>query len=194
LTARILAMLGANVLMLGVGVGLLPALRMAASRRELLTKAPLGYAVGLSVTGIVAATLALVGVTVGWIVLPLMAIASLAYGVRAVGRAAAPAWRWNVRDLAPLAVLAVAGVYLGAMARSFAVLPIWGSDGWAIWGTRAKALYDLGTANAAPFTDPIYPALQHPLWVPAMEAVDARFMGRYDVALIDLQPLLPALS
>ena len=129
MTARILALVGANVLMLAVGVGLLPALRLATARRELLTKAPLGYAVGLAVTGIVAATLALVGVTVGWIVLPLMAVGSLAYGLRSVGRAAAPAWRWNVRDLAPLAVLAVAAVYLGAMARSFAVLPIWASDG-----------------------------------------------------------------
>src|SRR4051794_8500012 len=175
--------------MLAVGVGLLPALRLATSRRELLTKAPLGYAVGLAVTGIVAATLALVGVTVGWIALPLMAVASLGYGLRAVGRGAAAAWRWSARDLAPLALLGVVGVYLGAMARAFAVMPIYASDGWAIWGTRAKALYDLGTANAAPFTDSLYPALQHPLWLPAMEAVDARFMGRYDVALVDLQLL-----
>jgi hypothetical protein len=188
-TGRILALVAANVLMLAVGVGLLPALRLAGSRRELVTKAPLGYAVGLATTGIVAATLALVGVGVGPIALPLMAVASLAYGLRAVRGPSSPARRWQLRDVAPLAVLAVVGVYLAAMSRAFAVIPIVASDGWAIWGTRARALYELGTANAAPFTSSAYPALQHPLWLPAIEAVDARFMGRYDVALVDLQLL-----
>jgi hypothetical protein len=63
------------------------------------------------------------------------------------------------------------------------------TDGWAIWGLRARALYDFGHPLAPVFTDPSgsYQALQHPLLLPALEAVDFRFMGAFDPTLLHLQ-------
>jgi len=78
------ALVAANVLMLALGSGLLPLLRLARTRRDLLTRLPLGYAVGLAATGILAADLAVVDVTVGWITLPLLAAGSLALGLRSL--------------------------------------------------------------------------------------------------------------
>ena len=74
-------------------------------------------------------------------------------------------------------------------ARLFAVKPLKESDGWWIWGVRARALYDFGHPVAPVFTDPLYAALQHPLLLPAIEAVDFRFMGAFDGTTVHLQLL-----
>src|SRR5581483_7862592 len=81
-TGKILALAGVNVLMLVLGCGLLPVLRLAATRRELLARLPLAYAVGLAATGILAADLAVVDVPVGWIVLGIAAAVAVAVGLR----------------------------------------------------------------------------------------------------------------
>ncbi len=52
LTVKVIELLIANLLMLVLGCGLLPFLHLARTRRELVTRAPLGYAVGLAATGI----------------------------------------------------------------------------------------------------------------------------------------------
>src|SRR5262245_14421672 len=81
MTERILGLVVANVLLAVFGAGLLPFLRLARTRRELLTRLPLGYAVGVAAGGIVVAHLSLVHVAVGRIGLPLLAAASLALGL-----------------------------------------------------------------------------------------------------------------
>ena len=63
-------------------------LRLARTRRELLTKLPLAYAVGLAATGVIAAELAVVNVPVGRIGLPLLAGVSLFAGLVLVRDAA----------------------------------------------------------------------------------------------------------
>ena len=88
-----------------------------------------------------------------------------------------------------LALLAVALVYLANAARLFAVKPLLENDGWALWGLRAQALYDAGHPFAPVFTDDPYPALQYPLLLPGLEAIDARFMRRFDGTPIHLQLL-----
>jgi len=82
MTSRILALAVANLLMLALGCGLLPLLRLARTRREVLGRLPLAYAVGLAATGILTADLAVVDVPVGRLVLPLLAVASLVLGLR----------------------------------------------------------------------------------------------------------------
>ena len=56
-------------------------------------------------------------------------------------------------------------------------------------GARARALYEFGHPVAPVFTDPLYPALQHPLLLPALEAIDFRFMGAFDGTAVHLQLL-----
>jgi hypothetical protein len=189
-TGGILALVLANLLMFALGTGLLPLLRLARTRRELVARLPLAYAVGIAATGILTAELAVVDVPFGRVGLPLLAAASLVLGLRrieveTIGRSRSR--RRLATDLPALAVLAVTAVFLVRAARLFAVKPLVEFDGWSIWGLRARALYDFGHPVAPVFTSPLYQALQHPLWLPALEALDFRFMGAFDGTLVHLQ-------
>ena len=44
----------------------------------------------------------------------------------------------------PVAILLVSAAYLANAARLFAVKPLLENDGWALWGMRARALYEFG--------------------------------------------------
>ena len=186
MTTRVLELLLANVLMLVLGCGLLPFLRLARTRRELLTRAPLGYAVGLAATGILGADLAVAYVSLGRVLLPVLAAVSLFLGLRSVPGGGRPR-RLSISGLPALAVLAATLFVAVPMVRLLAVKPLAERDGWEIWAARARALYEFGHPAAPVFTDPIYPALQHPLLLPGLEAIDFRFMGAFDGTLVHLQ-------
>jgi hypothetical protein len=122
----------------------------------------------------------------------LLGVGSLALGLRRLRVADAPPHgrrRPDVESLAAYVLLAVAAAFGVLAARLLAAKPLLEFDGWAIWATRARALYEFGDPAAPVFTDPNYPALQYPLLVPALEAVGFRFMGGFDGTLIDLQLL-----
>lgn len=191
MTANIGAICLANALMLCVGAGLLPVFHLANSRRLLIVRLPLAYAIGTAATGIVASELAVVDVSVGRVGLPILAAASLALGYRRRrGPALALPPRLSRRELVPVAVLLAGSVaFLANAARFFAVKPLVENDGWALWGLRARALYDFGHPVAPVFTSNLYPGLQYPLFVPELEAIDFRFMGMFDGTLIHLQML-----
>jgi hypothetical protein len=191
MTGNILLLCLANALMLSVGIGLLPVLRLAHSRRDVVARLPLAYAVGLAATGIVAANLAVVDVPVGRLGLPLLAAGSLALGLprlergRPRARRSRPPWQ-----LVPTVVLLLpTAAYFANAARLFAVKPLFENDSWALWGTRARALYEFGHPVAPVFTESWYPALQYPLFLPALEAIDFRFFGAVDGTTIHLQEL-----
>lgn len=194
--ANIGAICLANALMVCVGVGLLPVFRLANSRRAALARLPLAYAIGTAATGIVASELAVVDVPVGRIGLPVLAAVSLALGFVLHRRPAAPAPpRLLRRQLVPVAVLlGASAAFLANAARLFAVKPLVENDGWALWGLRARALYDFGHPVAPVFTSALYPGLQYPLFVPELEAIDFRFMGTFDGTLIHLQMLAFAVA
>ena len=63
------------------------------------------------------------------------------------------------------------------------------NDSWALWGLRTRALFDFGHPVAPVFTQSWYPALQYPLFVPELEAIDSRFIGAYDGTVLHLQAL-----
>ena len=64
---RVAGLLGANLLMLVVGLGLLPLLGAARSWRQLVSRCGLAYLCGVVLVGIMSAHLALVHVAVGWV-------------------------------------------------------------------------------------------------------------------------------
>jgi hypothetical protein len=193
-TGHVWAIVVANLLILVLGCGLLPLLNLARTRREMLTRAPLGYAVGLAATGILSADLAIVYVPVGRLLLPILALLSLAVGLRRVSGWGGRPRLLRVRELPALAVLAVLAVFAVPAAELYANKPLLEWDGWAIWATRARALYYYGHPIAPVFTSAIYPALQHPLLLPALEALDFRFMGSFDGTTVHLQLLALAVG
>jgi hypothetical protein len=181
------AVLGVNVLILALGAGLLPRLRLAHTWRQLLGRLPLAYAVGLAATGILAADLAVVAVPVGWVALSVLTAASLAAGLWRL-----PLGEWRrpkiaLTALPAYAVLAVTAAFVVPAFRLATVKPLYAIDGFGIWGLRAHALYLFGHPIPAVFANPAYQALQHPLLLPALEALDARAMGTFDGTLVQIQ-------
>jgi hypothetical protein len=187
---RTVALLGANALMFCAGLGLLPLLGVARSWRELVARSGLGYLCGLVLAGIVAANLALVRVSFGWLGLALLASLSLALGL------------WRLRGTPPPVVrrpswlaLAVGAALLALLVeygRAFAVAPLNRYDAWAIWALKGRALYDFGWADPVVFAGHEYrfANLDYPLWLPSLEAVDFHAMGAFDTRLLHLQFLL----
>jgi len=194
-TSRIVALVLANLLMLTLGCGLLPLLQLARTRRELLVRLPLAYAVGLAAAGILAADLAVVDLPLGPVGLSLLAAASLALGLPGLpaGDPLRPR-RPRPAELAALVLVAVAAAYAVAAARLAVVKPLLEPDGWEIWGARARALYALGHPAGPVFTAAPYPGLTQPLLLPGLEAVGFRFMGGFDATLLHLQLLGFALA
>ena len=74
------------------------------------------------------------------------------------------------RNLIALIAACVLVIVLVSAARSFAVKPLTEWDGWAIWGVKARALYEFGGAYGPVFTN--YQPVTHPIFLPALEAVD----------------------
>ena len=194
-------LLAANLLYFAIGAALLPVLRIARTTGELLERLALAYPVGVAATGVLAAHLALIEVPLGLVELVLLAALTGFLGYRRLGSDP------DTRGLTPIArtepiwsrliggaALLVALVLLLHAWRTFEVRPLLEWDGWAIWGTKARALYEFGGATGPVFTSEAYLPLQHPLLLPALEATDYRAMGVFDPTLVHVQLALLAVG
>lgn len=188
MNVRLVGILEANALMVVFGLGLSPLLGFR-PRALLVERLALAYAVGFTATGILAAELAAVRVPTDWWMLAALAAVTLLLARRRRGGATATPVAPARLDALTIVALIAVGAVLAKTATLLAVKPLLEFDGWAIWATRARALYEFGGATGAVFTDATYPALQHPLLLPGLEALDGRFMGAFDGTLIHLQLL-----
>jgi hypothetical protein len=183
-------LLGANALMLVSGIGVLPLLGVARSWRALLHSVGLAYLCGIIVSAALAANLALVHVSFGWVGLAVLAAASIAYTVYRLRGSERPAWRRP--SWLSLAAVAALAALLAEYARAFAIAPLDRYDAWAIWALKGHALYAFGWADPAVFAGSEYhfANLDYPLLLPSLEAIDFRAMGAFDTRLLHLQFLL----
>jgi hypothetical protein len=187
---RVAGLLGANALTLVAGLGLLPLLGVARSWAELWARSGLAWLCGLVTAGIVAANLALVHVSFGWVGL----------GTLAAIAAGAGAWRLSGTEPPTLRrpmwlSLTGAAILVGVLVeygRAFAVAPLDRYDAWAIWALKGHALYAFGWADPAVFARSEYrfANLDYPLWLPSVEALDFHVMGAVDTRILHLQFLL----
>ena len=187
---RVAGLLGANVLMLVVGLGLLPLLGVARSWRELVSRCGLAYLCGIVLVGIVSAHLALVHVAVGWLGLTVLAVCAVAAALWRLRRTKRPERkRPGLVDVAgTVTLIAVVVEY----ARAFRVAPLNRYDAWAIWALKGHALYAFGWADPVVFAGASYrfANLDYPLMLPSLEAIDFRAMGAFDTRLLHVQFLL----
>jgi hypothetical protein len=187
----------ANALFFAIGVGLLPILRIARTRDEVVARLSLAYLVGVAATGIVAAHLALVDIPIGLVELVVLAAVVLYLGLRRLepGTFVRPTPReptWS--RVVGIGAIVVALLLLGHAWATYEVRPLLEWDGWAIWGTKARALYEFGGATGPVFTSDAYLPLQHPLLLPSLEAIDFRAMGTYDATVVHVQLALLAIG
>ena len=195
MTREVAGLLLANVLILATGVGLLPLLRIARTRQEIVARAGLSYLVGLAFVGVVSATLSLVRVSFGWPALAGLTTIALVLGYPALRRReplAAPP-RLSRRDatvtgLCGLGTLAL----LARAALSFSARPLLDWDAWHLWTLKARALATLGWADPSFFVTVRHP--RYPLLLSSLEAIVIRAMGTYDPQLVDVQFALLCLA
>jgi hypothetical protein len=190
-----------QLLYLSIGVGLLGLLRVRPFGLRALAGFGIGlaYVSGVAAAGILGAELALIHVPLGLVELTLVALALLGtLWLRATKspkselprteREKGSLWL-RATNFAPLALLGVLLAYaLVAVGRR----PLLEFDGWAIWGMKARALYQFGGTGTPVFTSDAYPPLQHPLLFPSLEATASRAMGAFDPALFHVQLVLLA--
>jgi Dolichyl-phosphate-mannose-protein mannosyltransferase len=187
-------LLFAQVLYLAIGAGLLPLLGIAPTWDLWLRRFGLAYMVGVAVAGILAAHLALLDAPLGLFELTVLAVVLLVLGWRRLRRTPTPAPKRALNLPRPLAwanvALSVAtalllGALLGQATSAFAARPLKEWDGWAIWATKAKALYEFGGVHDPVFSS--YEPVAHPILLPSLEAMGFRAMDAFDGTLIHVQ-------
>jgi hypothetical protein len=190
---RLVALNGAFCL---VGMGAVLIAGAPLGRRWVPTLVGLSPAAGLAVCGLAASLGAIVGVDVrvlstGVIAASCLALAWLALRGRRPGTGSLcpprPGVTSRVIEIVALAGLAVLSV---SIVRLYAVTGLEEWDGWAIWAPKAHALFVEGDVWGPVFSGHAY-AMQHqeyPIVLPALEALSADAIGRFDPSLIDIEP------
>jgi hypothetical protein len=198
MTLHVVGLLVANLLMLAAGAGLLPVLGLARSRREVVARIGLAYMVGVAVSALLAAHLALLtgalGIDLGFGAVGLFALAACALAAGWARLRGLDAGLPPRRDVLGLAAVGAALVLVAHAARTFAVKPLHEWDGWAIWATKSRALYELGGVRGPVFDGAAYAPthLEYPLLYPSLQAIDFRVMGTLDGTVMHLQLALLA--
>ena len=171
-----------NALLLLTGLALLAGLRGYASWLELLEFLGLALVLGTCSVSVLATLVLIAGGG-----LSTATILALCTGVAVVGIALARVRRRPVprtlgtlpRRSAGTAIAAVAAVatvvVLVALFRVARVMPLGGGDSWEFWVPKAKLIYFDGSIDSSFFNS--LPNPRYPLFVPALLAMDFRFMG-----------------
>ena len=187
-----LALLAANACFLVAGAGLTRPLGLWRGWGELPRVIAIAYVAGVAAVGIGATLLLIAGLALTvWQVLLLCALlAATGLVPLSLGPALDPPLP-STRDGRRLAgaLAAALGVYLVALLARSWYEPLFHWDAWAMWTFKARALVLLDGLDTRLFAGEAYRALHldYPLLVPALEAIDFRFMGRIDTRIVDVQ-------
>ena len=192
MSGNVVVILLVNLVLLLLGVGLMPLLGLAATPLQLLLRLPLAFAVGIATAGVFGQALELARVPLGPVGLTILAVAALAGGSLKLLRESAseePARPGSSRLSfgVGLASLGFALVLLLHAAHAYAVRPLREYDGWVIWATKARALFELGGVDGAAFANDVYDHTDYPLLLPTLEAIGFRALGEFDGTALHLQ-------
>jgi hypothetical protein len=174
-----------QLLFLALGAGALPALGIVRDRAQLRARLPLAYLVGVALAGIVAAHLALLNAAVGVTEVVVLTVLVWLVAWRRLRNSPDQVTKRHEAGIIGAVALTFAFVLLAHVTHMLETRPLYEWDGWAIWATKARALYELGGAYGPVFTT--YPPVQHPLFLPALEAIDFHALGRFDGTLVHAQ-------
>ncbi len=182
----------ANVTYAVLGIGLAALLGVFDRRPATYVDALVGLPLGLAAVMILSTYGSLLGIGVTPTVVALLAVAAAGAGVWRLRRnrptAARVATRRSRLDRILGAVPAIAiGWLLVSATRSVMAKPLVEWDGWVLWATKARVLYDHPSGGADILQSDFYGAPTYPLGLPALEATTMRAVGDFDVTLLDVQ-------
>ena len=185
-------LLVANALLLLAGAGVTHAAGVWSTPRQLARMSGVAYMVGAATAGVLASLGLIAGLSlVVWQVVAIcLALGALALirrpaaGDRGPVVAGGRQSRWIVRS-----IQVTIGVYLGLQFVHDALKPLIDWDSWTMWTMKAKALVVLGGLDPRLFAGQAYRPLHldYPLLMPALEAMDFRFMGNFNTQAVHLQ-------
>jgi hypothetical protein len=198
-TVDVIGILLANLAYALLGLGLAAAAGVFDRRQSVVVRGLISAALGIAVIGLAASFSALAGLAVTPAAVALLVVVALAVG----------GWRLRTRllrtprerptatprpaavdrALALVPALAIGGFVIAA-ARAIAVKPLVEWDGWVLWATKARVLYERPDEAAEILRAPYYGAPSYPLGLPALEATTMHAVGSFDNALVDLQILI----
>ena len=194
MTGDVVRLVLLNALFCAGGAGLMVTVRIAPTRRDVLSRLPLAYMIGLASFGMLGATLELISVPLGLIEVGVLAGACVGGGVLALLSSAngdlstyVPAKGSRAAWILAAVLLLVSLVLIARAGHAWVVRPLREYDGWAIWGLKARALFEFGGVDESVFANPVYDAPTHPLLLPSLEAMGFRAMGGFDGTVIHLQ-------
>lgn len=177
-----------------IGIGLAAALGVFDRRPATFVRGLVGIPLGIAVVLLLAGYGAVAGVALTPTLVSLVAVGALAAGAWRLRRPAEselPVREVGPRLLAALAVVPAAAIawVLAAAGRAAAVKPLAEWDGWVLWATKARILYEHPSEGAAVLQSSFYGAPSYPLGLPALEATTMRAVGDFDGTLLDVQLL-----
>jgi hypothetical protein len=182
-----------NVLFLAAGAGLLFGLRGWRTVTDFVELLGVAYMLGIGVVCVAAtvvlslggglSTAAILGLTLG------TTAAGIALGIARRSPVPRALGSWGIpRSPAALAALGLALLTVVLLAEFFRAAyhqPVAAWDAWSFWLPKAKAIYFFGGLDEKLFSTT--PGGSYPLLVPALDAMDFRFIGSADTTLLGVQ-------
>jgi hypothetical protein len=195
MTGTVLGIVTANVAYALIGVGLAAALGAFDRRPRTLANAVVGLPLGICVVTLLSSYAALAGVPLGPTSLSLLAVAAAGAGAFRLRRVQSdgpgPRSPGSAVSRAASVVPALGiVVVLVAATRTMAVKPVLEWDGWVLWATKARILYEHPGDGAGVLQQSFYGAPSYPPGLPALEATTLRAAGHFDGTTLDLQLLV----
>jgi hypothetical protein len=171
-----------NGLFLLAGLGLLAGIRGWSTWLRVVEDLGIAFMLGVCATCVLA-TLVLIaggglseGAVLGCVGTAAVGGACVAFMRRTpLPRTLGPLPRPTLATLVAAALAVSTAVVLVALFRVARVMPMGGGDSFEFWVPKAKFIYFFGTIDSDRFTSLISP--RYPLLVPALQAMDFRFMG-----------------
>lgn len=172
----------ANALFFAAGAGLVRLLGW-----RLRSHLGVAYMAGVGTVGVLATLMLMAGLALhGWQAL-LLCLLLAALGLVKRDRPAAVAAKMDRRIALPAGGLLGGYLVVLFVQCVFQALNSW--DAWAKWTMKARAIVLLGGLDTSVFANHAYQplVLDYPMLIPALEAINFRFMGRLDNLVIHVQ-------
>ena len=188
MTADALAVLAANACYSVAGLGLLRALGGWRRLRDARLRLGLAYMTGVAAVGTIMTLLLVAGAALSVWEFLLVCGALGAAGFAGRGADVPAALRAGRDRPVVVALVAMTAALLVLLAVDLAFQPLWAPDAWAQWTPKAKAIVLFGGLQPDFLRAvPSSPTSDYPQLVPALEAIDFRFMGGFDTQVLHLQ-------